>query len=352
MLGPIWIDLLNTTLTEEEKSLLEKESLGGIILFSRNYENPEQILKLTESIRTYRPDCLIGVDQEGGRVQRFRLGLSRLPSLGTLGALLDNGDQALDAVCDMAKKLGQLMAMEIGALGVDISFAPVLDRDLGKCDVVGDRAFHSDPKIISALALSYVQGMNQAGMAATGKHFPGHGNVSLDSHHALPIDERKFSEITDDLAPFNTLIQNGIQALMPAHILFPNIDPLPVGGSKYWLQNILRQALGFSGTIISDDLSMKAANVFGSPCERAEKAFEAGCDIILICNDRAAQKEVLQKVQPNPDKARDRRIYQLKAKIKNPTWPDLADDLTYQSCRAVLEEINNISKNIVKAVEF
>src|SRR3990167_6317316 len=290
-IGPLMIDIAGMQLSEDDLELLAHPLVGGIILFTRNYESPEQITTLINAIRQVNPYLLIAVDQEGGRVQRFRNGFTRLPAMRKFGELYDLDQQRARVLTETC---GWLMAVELLAVGVDFSFAPVLDLDLGASVVIGDRAFHSDPAVVTDLAQLFIYGMLKAGMQATGKHFPGHGSVALDSHIDVPVDERNFLAIQQrDLKPFARLITAGLAALMPAHIIFPAVDDKPVGFSKQWLQTILRQQLRFNGVIFSDDLMMEGAKVIGTIEERAELALAAGCDMLLICNHRPSVIELL-----------------------------------------------------------
>jgi beta-N-acetylhexosaminidase len=289
----IILDIAGLTLTQEDKDILSHPGVSGVIFFSRNFESPTQIRLLSQQIKQLRHDLMLYVDQEGGRVQRFINGMTRLPPLGSLGKMLDSG-RPLAEVKEQSEALGFLMAKEIKDLGIDYSFAPILDLDKGISEIIGDRAFHRDPRIVCSLAESYMSGMARAGMPATGKHFPGHGSVALDSHIGLPEDSRTLNELTDDLAPFTHFIQKNIAAIMTAHIVFPKIDPLPVSFSPFWLKQFLRQQLGFKGTIISDDLSMGGATNMGDYAERAAKAWHAGCDLVLVCNNREGAIQVLE----------------------------------------------------------
>ncbi len=289
-IGPIMFDLEGLALTQEERDLLLHPHIGGVILFSRNYESPEQVIELTQSVRSVNPNILISVDQEGGRVQRFRDSFTQIPGMQQIGKLYNQDNQA---GCEFSEACGWLMATEVLAVGVDFSFAPVLDLDKQMSQVIGDRSFHSDPEIVVKLARCFVQGMNRAGMAAVGKHFPGHGSVAPDSHRELPKDERSFKEIEqNDLIPFQKL-KNELAGIMPAHILFSKIDEMPVGFSKYWLETILRQRLDYQGAIFSDDLTMQGAKKIGDIQTRALFALDAGCDMILVCNDRDAVESLL-----------------------------------------------------------
>jgi len=291
-MGPLMLDVQGTSLTGEDKDLLEHPLVGGLILFTRNYHSPEQISSLTQDIRIAAGnDILIAVDHEGGRVQRFRESFSKIPAMGKLLNLASND---IAKAQTLAKHCGVLMALEVQAVGIDISFAPVLDVN-GISEVIGDRAFHSEPEKVIALATAFIEGMNLAGMQATGKHFPGHGSVREDSHLALPIDKRAKSEILNfDLTPFKQLIaKNSLAALMPAHVIYPDINEQAVGFSSFWLQTILRQDLAFDGVIFSDDLSMEGAACVGGYVERAEAAQQAGCDMLLTCNNRAGVIDVI-----------------------------------------------------------
>ncbi|MGS2717516.1 beta-N-acetylhexosaminidase [Eionea flava] len=282
-LGPVIIDIEGTALTSDDKNLLAHPLVGGVIYFSRNYSSPEQIAALSKDIRQCRPDILIAVDQEGGRVQRFKEGFTRLPAMQRFLPLFRKNSQAALA---LVENCGWLMAVELLSVGVDISFSPVLDVDDKQCDVIADRSFSPKPEEVTLLAGAWMRGMRDAGMATTGKHFPGHGSVVGDSHLVSPIDNRSWDEICHhDLIPFADLLPQ-LQAVMPAHVIFPNVDKHPVGFSSHWLQNVLRQKLAFDGVVFSDDLTMEGAAVAGSYGDRAISALEAGCDMVLVCNNR------------------------------------------------------------------
>lgn len=295
-LGPVMLDIQGTALTVEDRELLRHPKVGGIILFSRNYHSMEQLQALLDEVHALRnPRLLVAVDHEGGRVQRFREGFTRLPAVARLGEIYDLDPRQALRLADLA---GWLMAAELRAVGVDFSFAPVLDLGRGLSTVIGDRAFHSTPQVVARLAQAYITGMQRAGMAATGKHFPGHGAVTADSHLALPVDERSFDEIAaEDLYPFRVLIPHGLAGIMPAHVVYPQVDPKPAGFSHFWLQEVLRVRLGFQGVIFSDDLTMVGAASMGDYGARAHAALGAGCDMILVCNQRAGALEVLRALE-------------------------------------------------------
>lgn len=283
------LDIGGTWLTAEDRQLLRQPEVGGLILFARNIEHPRQVRELSAAIRAVRPDLLLAVDQEGGRVQRLRQGFVRLPAMR---ALADNPDAEV-----LTEHCGWLMATEVLAVGLDLSFAPVLDLDHQRSAVVGSRAFESDAQRAAQLAGAFIRGMGAAGMAATGKHFPGHGWAEADSHVAIPLDERSLEQIrASDLQPFAQLSRQ-LAAVMPAHVIYPQVDDRPAGFSRRWLQDILRGELGFTGVIFSDDLSMAGAHVVGDAACRIEAALTAGCDMGLVCNDRAAAELALSALQ-------------------------------------------------------
>ncbi len=294
-LGPLMIDVAGLELSAEDRELLRHPLVGGVILFSRNYVSRAQISALTTEIHALRtPRLLIAVDHEGGRVQRFRTEFTELPALIRLGQWYDRAP--VDAL-KVAADLGWLMASELRAVDVDFSFAPVLDLYSTHSRIINERAFHAAPETVGRLAQAYVKGMHAAGMAAVGKHFPGHGSVGADSHHELPVDRRGIVTLRNrDMVPFRLLAAAGIEGMMPAHILFPAVDSVPVGYSGRWLQDILRTELNFRGTIFSDDLCMSGAAITASHVERAHRAFEAGCDMCLLCNDRSAVVRVLERL--------------------------------------------------------
>jgi len=283
------LDIAGTWLTSEDRQLLRQPEVGGLILFARNIDHPRQVRELCRSIRAIRPDMLLAVDQEGGRVQRLRRDFIRLPPMREFALRAD--------ATQLAEISGWVMATEVLAVGLDFSFAPVLDLDYQRSAVVGSRAFEGDPQRASELAGAFIRGMHAAGMAATGKHFPGHGWAEADSHVSIPMDERGLDALrARDLVPFRQL-SGVLDAVMPAHVIYPQVDDRPAGFSRRWLQDVLRGELGFGGVIFSDDLSMAGAHVVGDAASRIEAALSAGCDMGLVCNDRAAAELALSAVQ-------------------------------------------------------
>ncbi|WP_180144313.1 beta-N-acetylhexosaminidase [Acinetobacter sp. YH12052] len=310
MIGALMLDIAGTELTQEDIELLQAPQVGGMILFGRNIESPEQVRALTDHMRQIRPDILIAVDQEGGRVQRLKQGFTLLPAMGKFGELyLTEPEKAVE----LAEQCGWLMAAEVLAVGIDFSFAPVLDLN-DVSDVIGDRGFAKNMQDIIPLASAFLKGMKRAGMASTGKHFPGHGSVKADSHVAAAIDHRSYEEIYQkDMQSFIQL-QPQLDALMPAHVIYENIDPNPAGFSPYWIQKVLRQELQFDGILFSDDLSMQAACVAGGADARIQAALNAGCDMGLVCNNRESACIALDGIQnlalPNQE-----RLERMRGKI-------------------------------------
>jgi beta-N-acetylhexosaminidase len=309
-LGPVMLGLDGLELTAEERDLLRHPLVGGVILFGRNYQSPEQVAALTTAIHALRqPRLLVAVDHEGGRVQRFRDGFTRLPAVRRLGEIYDQDRMRAK---QLARITGWLMAAELRAVGVDFSFAPVLDLDHGVSGIIGDRAFHHDPEAVADLAHAYVSGMQKAGMEAVGKHFPGHGGIAADSHLELPVDPRAYDDLAGaDLLAFERMIHYGLAALMPAHVLYPQVDDRPAGFSARWLKNILRGGLEFQGVIFSDDLDMAGAREAGAPPERARAALAAGCDMVLACNDRRAAVAILDNLRHPLDPVGQLRLIRL-----------------------------------------
>ncbi|MBA4142408.1 MAG: beta-N-acetylhexosaminidase [Nitrosospira sp.] len=295
-LGPVMLDIEGTKLTAADKSKLLHPLVGGVILFARNYSSFGQLVQLTAEIHALRtPPLLIAVDHEGGRVQRFREDFTRLPPMRELGRIWDEHPGQARR---LARQTGYVLAAELRASGVDFSFAPVLDMDYGYSCVIGDRAFHGRPQAVADLAHSLVAGLKSGGMSAVGKHFPGHGYIQADSHVELPIDQRAYSDIEmNDMVPFRKMIGFGLIGIMPAHIIYPQVDARPAGFSEFWLKKTLRGELGFEGCIFSDDLNMEGAAVAGDVLQRAESALNAGCDMVLICNNPQAAGALLTELQ-------------------------------------------------------
>ena len=328
------LDVAGRSLCSDEEVLLRNPHVGGVILFSRNLGTPEQVIDLVCEIRACSSNLLIAVDQEGGRVQRLCEKFSKLPTMQTLGDFLDKESSAGLSLCH---DVGWLMASEVLACGLDISFAPVLDVDRDTSSIIGDRSFSNNPETVIVAAKAFIEGMNEAGMASTGKHFPGHGGIFADSHVEAPVDSRGWEQMeSHDLKPFRALANN-LGGIMPAHITFPAIDPFSVGFSSYWLREILRQKLGFKGVIFSDDLTMKGADVAGGYESKAKMALDAGCDMILVCNCPEGAVEVLSYMEkqnvPQNDKIGAMRS------SKSVAWSDLE-----QSPRrlAVIEKLSSV----------
>ncbi len=294
-LGPVMLDVAGLQVTSDEKQILRHPAVGGVILFARNFESPQQLSALTAEIRALRrPELLIAVDHEGGRVQRFQEGFTRIPAMRSLGERWASDAGKASALAESA---GYVIAVELRSHGVDFSFAPVLDVDFGSSSIIGDRAFSDDPAAIAALAGAFIAGLAVGGAASVGKHFPGHGYVKADSHLEVPVDERSLEEIdAADLRPYRRLIALGLAGVMPAHVIYPAVDRRPAGFSPVWLKEILRVRLGFSGMVFSDDLSMEGASVAGGPGERARAALEAGCDMVLLCNAPQAAAGLLEEM--------------------------------------------------------
>ncbi len=306
-LGPVMLDLEGLELQPQERELLQHPAVGGVILFGRNYESPQQVAKLAADIHALRqPPLLVAVDQEGGRVQRFRDGFFRLPAVGVFAGRYDENPRA---ALSLVEDAGWVMASEVLSVGVDLSFAPVLDLDLGLSSVIGDRAFHRRPEAVSDMALAWQRGMHEAGMASVGKHFPGHGGVTVDSHHGLPEDGRSLADLElADLVPFERLAHNGMNSVMVAHVMYPRVDAQPAGFSRRWLTGILREGMGFQGVIFSDDLSMGGAEWAGDYPQRAQLALRAGCDMVLVCNQPQHAIEVVESLSGYNDPAAQLRL--------------------------------------------
>ena len=332
-IASLMLDIQGTVLSAEEKELLDHPMTGGVILFARNYESVEQLEYLVQQIRqATKRALLIAVDHEGGRVQRFREEFTSLPALAKLYESSDDEQTFLQR----AHHHGWLMASELRVMDIDFSFAPVLDLNYGVSEVIGDRSFHRQPELVATLAQSYIAGMREAGMASTGKHFPGHGAVVADSHIDIPTDKRSFDDIwNEDMIPFAKLIEKGLDAIMTAHIIYPEVDSQPAGFSSIWLQDILRKKLSFDGVIFSDDLGMEGASVAGGFVERAEAATEAGCDMVLVCNNRAGAIEVIDKANIKQSEQSAMRLNRMKgqafmnrsALLDTKQWSEAVNDL-------------------------
>jgi len=331
---PVILDVEGYCLSAVEKEYLAHPLVAGVILFTRNFDNVQQLKELVKQIRIYaKQQIIIGVDHEGGRVQRFRDGFTELPACGTL---ITNSNTIEDA-CKLAKASAFVMASELIACDIDLSFAPVLDTN-GISDVIKERAFSSSHSEVTKVASAYIAGMKEAGMASTGKHFPGHGSVKADSHVALPVDQRQFTDIyNQDMQPFKQLIAaNKLDAIMPSHVVYSQCDELPCGFSEYWLQKILKQQLGFKGAIISDDISMHGASFVGNHLSRAKNAIKAGCDLILACNDSAAAMTILDGLQ-TPMQCNDSLINKLVVNKQFTSMPLDKNSVWLESRQLLLE---------------
>lgn len=306
-IGPLMLDVGGLELNAEDRDVLAHPLVGGVILFTRNYRDPDQLRALCSDILAIKrsPRLLLAVDHEGGRVQRFRMGFSRIPAMRTLGKRYE---ESAKAAIDESESHGFTIGSELGTFGIDLCFAPVLDRDIGVSGVIGDRAFATEIDVIVALARAFRAGLNRAGMAATGKHFPGHGAVAADSHLELPVDRRSLPELErTELAPFRPLIEDGIESLMMAHVRYPAVDQVPASLSRKWIAGTLRRRLRYRGAVFCDDLSMNGAAVVGTMAERAHLALASGCDMLPVCNDRPASIRLiddLRDVPPSPSRSR------------------------------------------------
>jgi len=338
-LGPVMLDLRGSELFPDEKELLNHPLVGGVILFSRNYVEPQQVRELTRQIHAARnPPLLIGVDHEGGRVQRFKGEFTRIPAARLFGNLYDQDRKKSIQYSEMG---GWLLASELLAVGVDFSFAPVLDLDSGRSKVIGDRAFHHNSDVITDLARAFVKGMKSAGMAAVGKHFPGHGYVREDSHLDIPVDKRSYEDIfMKDLIPFERLISSGIAGIMPAHVIYPRIDDKPAGFSDIWLQQILRKQLGFQGAVFSDDVSMAGAEVAGDYPQRARVALAAGCDMVLVCNNQEAACDILEHLDADIDPVSRARLMRMHGDFSRPSLQELRQQAVWREAVTAIESLD------------
>jgi beta-N-acetylhexosaminidase len=344
-LGPLMLDVRGTELTEDDRQRLSHPLVGGVILFKRNYDSPAQLQQLTSEILALKsPPLLIAVDQEGGRVQRFRAGFTRLPPMRVLGEIYDQHPHRAKT---LARETGYVLATELRAHGVDLSFAPVLDLDFGVSSVIGDRAFHRDPQAVIELSHALMLGMKEAGMAACGKHFPGHGYIAADSHVAIPVDERDYADIAlHDLLPFQALIDMGLPAIMPAHVIYPKVDRAPAGFSHYWLQHVLRGELNFQGMIFSDDLTMEGASIAGDITQRTQAALEAGCDMALICNRPDLADEVLANLRINWSPASRARLARLHGEAHPLSMTALLEQTAYTRARHAIASLGLESSDL------
>lgn len=291
-LGPVMLDIEGLGLTPADRDLLREPAVGGVILFSRNFDSPEQLIDLVTDIRALRsPPLLVAVDHEGGRVQRFRDGFTPVPPMRLIGHKYGTDP---DRALELARRAGWLIASELRAVGIDLCFAPCVDLDWGVSEIIGDRSFDRSADVVADLAASLSRGLRSAGMAAIAKHFPGHGAVVVDSHLKLPVDRREYGDLLDDMRPYERLISTALVAgVMTAHIVYREIDELPASFSEFWIQRELRSRLGFDGAVFCDDLSMKATRDYGTMPERASRALAAGCDMVVVCNDRPAAIEAV-----------------------------------------------------------
>jgi len=324
MLGPLLVDIAGTRLTAEDRELLRHPLVGGVILFARNCPDADSVRDLAEAVHALRtPPLLIAVDQEGGRVQRVRDGVTRLPALALIGAQWER-DRA--GARELARDAGWLMAAEMLALGADVSFAPVVDLG-GRSRVIGDRAFHRDPEAVAELGVAYARGMADAGMHAVAKHFPEHGGVAEDTHVERPVDRRELADLElADLRPYARLIGAGLSGVMMSHVVYPAVAPEPASLSRRWVHDILRDRYGFQGAVIADDLSMDAASVAGLVPERVRRALAAGCDLAPVCNDRAAVAALLAGREAMPESAASGLRRSRLAPAERPDPADLAGD--------------------------
>jgi len=329
-LGPLMIDVAGRELTPEDREILKHPLVGGVILFTRNYADPAQLRALVAAIHGLRsPPLIVAVDHEGGRVQRFRSGFSVLPAARRIGQEFDLNPKA---GLDLARHMGWLMAAELRACGVDLSFAPCVDLDYGVSEVIGDRAFHATAQAVSQLASAYMHGMRDAGMAATAKHFPGHGAVVADSHVASPVDRRELVDMEDDLTPYRRLIANGLPGVLVSHVLFPAVDDAVASVSPYWIRQVLRADLGFKGAVFTDDMSMAGAAVAGDIVVRSKRALAAGCDMVVICNSRPSAIAAIEGLDVDPEPASHARLVRMRGR-ESPSLETLHASAQWRECQ-------------------
>lgn len=333
------VDVAGHRLTDHERERLRHPLVGGVILFARNYADRAQLTALCSEIHGLREKpLLIAVDHEGGRVQRFREdGFTALPSMRALGTLWQRDAQA---ALTAATAVGYVLAAELRACGVDLSFAPVLDLDYGVSAVIGDRSFHRDPQVVASLARALIHGLGMAGMACCGKHFPGHGAVEADSHHEIPVDGRDLDAILrEDAAPYEWLGDLVLPSIMPAHVIYPKVDGAPAGFSRVWVQEVLRGRLRYDGAVFSDDLTMEGATVAGDILARAEAALDAGCDMVLVCNRPDLADDLLSRLQYEMPEVSIARLRRLMPRTPAPDWDSLQQDTQYRHARRIRSEV-------------
>lgn len=336
-LGPVMVDVEGLCLQSHEIERLKNPLVGAVILFARNYQEPNQLSELCRQIHEVREQpLLIAIDHEGGRVQRCRTeGFTQLPAMRDLGELWDQAPQKALA---LAREIGYVLAAELRACGVDFSFTPVLDLDYGASDVIGNRAFHRDPEAVAELSEALIEGLAEAGMASCGKHFPGHGYVEADSHVAIPVDTREFEEIwAQDIQPYVALGHLKLPSLMPAHVIYEKVDSMPAGFSKFWVQEVLRQRMGYQGMVFSDDLTMEGASVVGGILDRANAAFAAGCDMVLVCNRPDLADELLESLEHESSAQSVQRLTALVPDEAFMNWQQLHNEARYVKARQTLE---------------
>jgi beta-N-acetylhexosaminidase len=338
------VDLAGFELADQERDMLRHPQVGGVILFTRNFASMNQISQLVNAIHAVRdPQLLVAVDQEGGRVQRFREGFMRIPPAQRFGAHYDQNPKQAQSLAETA---GWIIAVELRAIAVDFSFTPVLDLSHGISGIIGDRAYHRSPEVVADLAHHVMLGMRRAGMQAVAKHFPGHGAVREDSHEQLPIDGRRVVDImSDDLLPFERMIHYGLAGIMPAHVIYTQADSQPAGYSSYWLKTVLRKQLGFQGAIFSDDLNMAAAHGVGSCAERAKAALEAGCDMVLICNDPTGGNNALEALEGYDNPASQLRLARFHGR-RRLNYTDLQMSQEWQSAARTIQSFSDNPSNL------
>lgn len=346
-LGPVMVDVEGLCLQHHEIQRLKNPLVGAVILFARNYQDPKQLSELCRQIHEVRDEpFLIAIDHEGGRVQRCRSGgFTHLPAMRDLGELWDSNQEAS---LDLAREVGYVLAAELAACGVDFSFTPVLDLDYGLSEVIGNRSFHRNPEVVAKLAEALIEGLGEAGMSSCGKHFPGHGFVEADSHVAIPVDTREFDEIwEEDIKPYVALGHLKLPSLMPAHVIYEKVDSMPAGFSKFWIQEVLRQRMNYQGMVFSDDLTMEGASVVGGIVERANAAFAAGCDMVLVCNRPDLADELLANLQHEASAESIERLKKLHLKSFSMNWQQLHSEPRYVKAKQMIERLAQESEPLV-----